>query len=113
VPFVGYELHVGSTTGAGTSRPFLRFDDACAGGAGSASGGVSMDGAVSTDGRIAGCYVHGLFGATAARAALLSAIGAAPGEQDHAARVDAALDDIAGELERCLDIDALAAIAGL
>jgi adenosylcobyric acid synthase len=113
VPFVGYEMHVGSTTGAGTSRPFLRFDDACAGGAGSASGGVSMDGAVSTDGRIAGCYVHGLFGATAARAALLSAIGAVPGEQDHAARVDAALDDIAGELERCLDIDALAAIAGL
>jgi adenosylcobyric acid synthase len=101
VPFAGYEMHVGSTTGAGASRPFLRFDDA------------STDGAVSADGRIAGCYVHGLFGVTAARAALLSAIGAAPSPDDHAARVDAALDEIAGELERCLDIEALAAIAGL
>ena len=71
------------------------------------------DGAVSADGRIAGCYVHGLFGVTAARAALLSAIGAAPSQDDHAARVDAALDEIAGELERCLDIGALAAIAGI
>jgi adenosylcobyric acid synthase len=101
VPFAGYEMHVGSTTGAGASRPFLRFSD------------ESTDGAVSTDGRIAGCYVHGLFGVTAARAALLSAIGAAPSQHDHAARVDAALDEIAGELERCLDIEVLAAIAGI
>jgi adenosylcobyric acid synthase len=101
VPFAGYEMHVGSTTGAGASRPFLRFSD------------ESTDGAVSTDGRIAGCYVHGLFGVTAARAVLLSTIGAAPSQDDHAARVDAALDEIAGELERCLDIEALAAIAGI
>jgi adenosylcobyric acid synthase len=101
VPFAGYEMHVGSTTGAGASRPFLRFSD------------ETTDGAVSTDGRIAGCYVHGLFGVTAARAALLSAIGAAPSQNDHAARVDAALDEIAGELERSLNIEALAAIAGL
>ena len=101
VPFAGYEMHVGSTTGAGASRPFLRFSDG------------STDGAVSTDGRIIGCYVHGLFGVTAARAALVSAIGAAPSQDDHAARVDAALDEIASELERCLDIEALAGIAGL
>lgn len=125
VPFAGYEMHVGLTTGAGASRPFLRFGDACAGGAVSvgaavsAGGGVSRggadstDGAVSADGRVAGCYVHGVFGVTAARAALLSAIGAASGQEDHAARVDAALDEIACELERCLDIEALAAIAGL
>ena len=100
-PFAGYEMHVGSTTGAGASRPFLRFSDG------------STDGAVSTDGRIIGCYVHGLFGVTAARAALVSAIGAAPSQDDHAARVDAALDEIASELERCLDIEALAGIAGL
>jgi adenosylcobyric acid synthase len=104
VPFAGYEMHVGSTTGAGVSRPFLRFSD---------EGAISADGAVSPDGRIAGCYVHGLFGVTAARAALLSAIGAAPSQDDHAARVDTALDEIAGELERCLDIESLAAIAGI
>jgi adenosylcobyric acid synthase len=73
----------------------------------------AIDGAVSADGRIAGCYVHGLFGMTEARAALVAAIGAAPGSDDHNARVDAALDEIADELQRCLDISALAAIAGL
>jgi len=68
---------------------------------------------VSADGRIAGCYVHGLFGVTAARAALVATIGAAPSLDDHNSRVDAALDDIAAELEQCLDVAALAAIAGL
>jgi adenosylcobyric acid synthase len=131
VPFAGYEMHVGSTTGAGVSRPFLRFGDGAnhdgtstdravfTNGAVSTdravftNGANSTDGAVSADGRIAGCYVHGLFGVTAARVALLSAIGAAPSQDDHSARVDAALDEIAGELERCLDIGALAAIAGI
>ncbi len=101
VPFAGYEMHIGSTTGPGTDRPFLRFSNG------------STDGAVSADDRVAGCYVHGLFGVTAARAALVSAIGATPSHDDHAARVDAALDEIASVLESCLDISALAAIAGL
>jgi adenosylcobyric acid synthase len=99
--FAGYEMHVGQTTGAGATRPMLRFADG------------STDGGVSADGRIAGCYVHGLFGVTEARAALVAAIGAAPSLDDHNARVDAALDEIADELQRCLDISALAAIAGL
>jgi adenosylcobyric acid synthase len=100
-PFEGYEMHVGSTTGPGVERPFLQFNN-----------GVS-DGAVSPDGLVAGCYVHGLFGGTAARKALLSSIGAQPSNRDHAAGVDAALDEIAGVLEGCLDIGRLAAIAGL
>jgi adenosylcobyric acid synthase len=50
---------------------------------------------------------------TAARAALVSSIGGVPSYDDHSARVDAALDEIASVLEGCLDIDALAAIAGL
>jgi adenosylcobyric acid synthase len=99
--FAGYEMHVGQTTGVGASRPMLRFSDG------------STDGGVSADGRIAGCYVHGLFGVTEARAALVAAIGAAPSLDDHNARVDAALDEIAEELQQCLDISALAAIAGL
>ena len=65
-PFAGYEMHVGETTGAATARPFLRLSDG------------STDGAVSGDGRVAGCYVHGLFGVTTARAALVSSIGAEP-----------------------------------
>jgi adenosylcobyric acid synthase len=99
--FAGYEMHVGVTSGTGAGRPFLRFD------------GGFADGAVSADGRVAGCYVHGLFGLTAARSALLSSMGAAPSGVDHAATVDAALDEIAATLATCLDIEALATIAGL
>ena len=46
VPFKGYEMHVGRTTGA--VQPLLKL----------ANGQV--DGAVSADGRVAGCYIHGL-----------------------------------------------------
>jgi adenosylcobyric acid synthase len=94
-------MHVGHTAGPGAARPFLRFNDGTA------------DGAVSADGRIAGCYLHGLFGVTEARAALVANIGAAPSLDDHNSRVDAALDEIAGELQQCLDVATLATIAGL
>jgi adenosylcobyric acid synthase len=98
--FTGYEMHVGVTTGPGCSTPFLRFADG------------APDGAVSADGRVVGCYVHGLFGLAAARSSLMSSVGAASG-MDHAVIVDTALDEIATRLEACLDIDALASIAGL
>jgi adenosylcobyric acid synthase len=100
-PFAGYEMHVGSTTGPGARRPFLRFNNG------------ATDGSVSADGRVAGCYVHGLFGVTAARAYLVSSIGATPSYEDHSERIDTALNEIATELEACLDIGKLAAIAGL
>jgi len=99
--FSGYEMHVGSTTGPGTQRPFLRFGDG------------SAEGAVSADGRLAGCYVHGLFGVTAARAALLAAVGVTASQAEHATRVDTALDEIAKVLEGCLDVGGLATMAGL
>jgi adenosylcobyric acid synthase len=100
-PFSGYEMHIGRTTGPGTKRPMLAID-----------GGVS-DGAVSADGRVVGAYVHGLFERGEARAALLAPLGVAVGPRDHAAKVDAALDEIAAMLEQALDIAAIARIAGL
>jgi adenosylcobyric acid synthase len=99
--FSGYEMHVGRTTGLGTVRPMLVFD-----------GGTS-DGALSADGRVAGAYVHGLFERGEARAALLAPLGVAALPRDHAAQVDAALDEIAAILERSLDIEAIARIAGV
>jgi adenosylcobyric acid synthase len=75
--------------------------------------GGAVDGAVSADGRVAGAYVHGLFERGEARAALLAPLGLAITPRDHAARVDAALDEIAAMLERSLDIEAIARIAGL
>ncbi len=97
VPFRGYEIHVGrSVAGPGTA-PLLRFADG------------SMDGAVSADGRVAGCYVHGLFDRPEQRAAWF---GTSDGI-DQAHRVDAALDELAGELASHVDIDALLTIAGV
>jgi len=97
--FEGYEMHVGRTTGA--SSPLLRFDD----------GGE--DGAVSTDGRIAGCYVHGLFNAATARAAVLGGLGVESRVADYGEVVDAALDEIAEVLAGAFDIAGLARLAGL
>jgi adenosylcobyric acid synthase len=99
--FEGYEIHLGVTAGPGTARPFLVHDDGIAGGA------------VSADGRIAGAYVHGLFDRAEARAALLAGLGVRSDGVDQGARVDAALDELAGALERAFDVEGLARIAGL
>jgi adenosylcobyric acid synthase len=62
---------------------------------------------------VAGIYVHGLFNAASARAALLSPLGVASEALDHNIRVESALDSLAAHLDRHLDIAALARIAGL
>ncbi|WP_419730000.1 cobyric acid synthase [Lichenicola sp.] len=100
VPVSGYEMHIGTTAGADRSRPFLRRADG------------SGEGAVSPDGRVSGTYLHGLFGADAARGALLRRLGLEAVPRDHDAGVEDALDTLARHLEIHLDIDALLAIAG-
>ncbi|SDA13023.1 cobyric acid synthase [Sphingomonas sp. NFR15] len=99
-PFHGYEMHMGETHGADAARAFARFDDG------------RTDGAVSADGRVMGSYVHGLLADPQQRAALLARLGAKASGRDYHASVDAALDEIAAELERHLDIDAILALAG-
>ncbi|CAN5311110.1 cobyric acid synthase [soil metagenome] len=99
--YEGFEMHMGRTTGGGLTRPMLRRADG------------TGEGAVSADGRVAGCYVHRLFDAGAARAALLAPLGVASEALDHRLAVDAALDEIAAALELHLDIAALAGLAGL
>ncbi|MDF2902112.1 MAG: cobyric acid synthase, partial [Phenylobacterium sp.] len=99
--FEGYEIHVGRSDGPALQRPLLIGDD----GAG--------EGAVSPDGRVAGAYVHGLFGLASARAAFLAELGAISDGVDEAVRVDAALDEIAERLEQAFDIRLLASISGL
>jgi adenosylcobyric acid synthase len=94
---VGYEMHVGVTTGSGLARPMLVMD------------GEGPHGAASPDGRISGCYIHGLFNTEKARALVLGA-GSGP---DRSVVVDAALDEIAAVLETSLDVAAIARMAGL
>ena len=98
-PVAGYEIHMGRTEGPGRARPMLRL-------------GGAAEGAVSADGRVMGCYLHGLLADDGFRAAFLGRIRrreAAPAA--YAAGVEAALDDLAAHLERCLDLDRLLAIA--
>ena len=97
--FTGYEMHMGRTTGPGTSNPFLTLSDGRA------------DGAVSPCGRVAGTYVHGLFGSDSARASLLRPLGAIPVDRNHEAEVEAALDALADHLERHMAIDRLLSFA--
>ena len=97
--FSGYEMHMGETAGPGLARPWLALADG------------TNDGAVSADGRIMGGYVHGLFAAESFRRAFLARLGGDGGGESFAARVDAALDEIAATLEQSLDVDALLALA--
>ena len=93
-PFTGYEIHVGTTHGDVT--PMLRMADG------------RSEGALSADGRIAGCYIHGLFRHAAQRANWL---GGASNGIDHDVAVDAALDELATELDKVIAVDRLLAIA--
>jgi adenosylcobyric acid synthase len=97
--FRGYEMHMGATTGPDAGRPLLKLADG------------RMDGATSPDGRIAGSYVHGLFGDDRQRAAWLARMGAAAAPHSHDARIEATLDALAAHLERHVDVDRLVSLA--
>ena len=97
VPFTGYEMHVGRTTGE--AQPLLWMDD-------------RPGGAVSRDGLIAGCYVHGLFAHDAQRAAWLQRLGVVAPHRCHDAEVETVLDRLAAHMEAHIDVAALLALAG-
>lgn len=97
-PLTGYEIHLGRTTGPDCARPAITID------------GVE-DGATSADGKVFGCYLHGLFEAAGFRRKFLGSLGIETNGADHRATVEAALDEIAMELETHLDVDAILAAA--
>jgi adenosylcobyric acid synthase len=99
VPFRGYEMHLGITTGPGTQRPVLRFDDG------------RLDGAASTDGRVAGAYVHGLFADDRQRKAFVTSLGAVASDFSYDATIDATLDALADHLAVYIDLDRLLNLA--
>lgn len=93
-PLEGYEIHIGRTTGPDVERPFARIAE-------------HDDGAISPDGRIMGTYLHGVFNTDEFRRRFLENLGVRGSSVNYRAGVEAALDELAGELEACLDIDAL------
>jgi adenosylcobyric acid synthase len=93
--FDGYEMHMGRTRLPNDAHAFATLDDG------------AVDGMVSVDGRVMGTYCHGLLASGALRRALLERLGARGNGADHQSVVDTALDELAGDLERHLHIDAL------
>jgi adenosylcobyric acid synthase len=85
-PLEGYEIHLGETVGPDCIKPFAYF-------------GNKPEGAVSTSGRVYGTYLHGLFANDQFRRQFLQSMGMTAGAGSHVEKVDAALDDIAAELE--------------
>lgn len=97
--FEGFEMHLGRTFGPDRARPLLQFDDG------------RTEGAVSADGRVAGTYVHGLFGAPVQRSAWLARLGGTGSGASYEDAVECALDEIAAHLEAHVDLDRLLTLA--
>ncbi|MCA3929294.1 MAG: cobyric acid synthase CobQ, partial [Burkholderia sp.] len=98
----GYEIHMGDTRGPALAAPALMLaaDDA--------QGGARPDGAISADGQILATYVHGLFDAPDACAALLAWAGLDGAERiDYPALREASLERLADTFADHLDLDAL------
>jgi len=96
----GYEMHIGTTKGADTTRPWMLINLS------------RPEGAISRDGKVMGCYLHGLFAADEFRRKFLESIRAGTFEETaYEARVEAALDGLADHLEQHLDLDGLLAVA--
>ena len=95
----GYEMHIGTTTGAALERPWLSLAG-------------RPDGAIAQDGKIMGCYLHGLFANDTFRHVVLDRIrhrtvsGIAYEQQ-----IEQTLDGLASHLEQHLKLDELLEIA--
>lgn len=88
----GYEIHIGTTRGADTLRPWLKMDGADAG-------------ATSPDGKVEGCYIHGLFTSDAFRKSYLAKLGGTSSVSDYSGAVNTALDALADHLELHVNVD--------
>ena len=101
LPVTGYEMHIGKTTGPGTHFPMLQIDG-------------RDEGAVSGDGLVAGCYLHGLFANDDFRHGFLTQLKPRPESGiRYEQQVESTLDALATHCEAHLDLDGIAAAAGV
>jgi len=98
-PIEGYEMHMGETSATDMCQPLVHLEDG------------RSDGAIDAAGTVMGTYVHGILSSPAFRQSLLSRIGTNASGRDYHADIDAALDEIAVDLETHADIDAMLKLA--
>lgn len=102
LPVSGYEIHAGVSAGPALAAPAVRLDDG------------RVDGAISADGQVMATYLHGLFEAPAACAALLSWAGLREARQvDYHARRERDIERLADLVEAHLDTRLLRELCGL
>lgn len=92
-----YEIHLGRTEGADTTRAPFRVEG-------------RLEGAASPDGRVAGSYLHGIFASDAVRGSWLAAIGdqhRKPSGLHYDDAVEATLDRLAMHLNDHFDTETL------
>ncbi len=93
---VGYEMHIGDTTGPDTERSWLMLE------------ADRPDGACSVDGRVKGAYVHGLFSSDTFRHTFLADLRAGRSSiMAYETEIEVVLDELAGVLEKSIDVVAL------
>jgi adenosylcobyric acid synthase len=98
----GYEIHAGVSAGPALATPAVRLDDG------------RVDGALSADGQVMATYLHGLFEAPAACAALLAWAGLREAWQvDYHARRERDIERLADLVEAHLDTRLLRELCGL
>ncbi|BDU23110.1 cobyric acid synthase [Dyella sp. GSA-30] len=98
----GYEIHCGISSGPDLQRPSSRLEDG------------RVDGATSVDGQVLGSYLHGLFDAPEAQAALLRWAGVQDAVAvDMAAEREVSLDRLADTIDAHMDTAALSRLLGL
>ncbi|MBB5190973.1 adenosylcobyric acid synthase [Silvimonas terrae] len=96
----GYEIHMGVTRGPALDQPALWL-------------GERPEGALSADGQIMATYLHGLFDAPDACAALLQWAGLSGAERiDHDARREDSINKLADAVAASVDLDAIWQIMG-
>ncbi|MDP9138379.1 MAG: cobyric acid synthase [Pseudomonadota bacterium] len=95
LPIIGYEIHLGTTSGSDCTRPFAEVDG-------------RPEGAVSADRRVEGTYLHGCFTADAFRRAYLAGLGGTLATTfSFTALVDETLDALARHLAVHADLERL------
>ncbi|MEP3265324.1 MAG: cobyric acid synthase [Hyphomicrobiales bacterium] len=95
---VGYEMHLGETTGPDCARPFARIS-------------ARYEGASVRDGQISGTYLHGIFASDDFRHAYLAALGSKNYGMSYAHVIEETLDGLANHLEENVALDRLLDIA--